>query len=526
MPAQLKKNLKITAAVTVTFLAAVFTAFYVVRQDSLSELRRETQVKLDHFSASVFAPTDKYTYLPSLVAQYSEIQTLLADPSEKNVLNSNMLLSDINGRAGAAVLYVLSSEGIAIASSDYAAHETIVGKNLSFRPYFTDAMATGSGRFYGVGTISGVPGYYVASAVKRNGVIVGAVVAKVDLRDLYLGSDKGKFEMGVTDKLGVVFLSTKPDWNYRPTVKLTASLLNQIKRERQYENQLRAMLPVEFANELSPAERIATIADHPDDPDSIKRTYLMNRTPLRGSDWTVYILSPMDTVELRAAIAAGIAAITFGTLGLLVLNGYQRRHLASERARSRAELEQAHVLLEQKHRELQDANEELHRASITDPLTGAYNRRFFVEAFAKLSEMAQRYNSPLSIVLIDVDHFKKVNDIHGHSAGDKVLIALADLYRAEMRGSDVFARLGGEEFAMALHNSDAASSIQVAERLREKVMGRPVEVDGQVINITVSCGVALHTPALASLDSTMERADKALYRAKHSGRNRVALAGS
>jgi two-component system C4-dicarboxylate transport sensor histidine kinase DctB len=526
MPAQLKKNLKITAAVTLSFLAAVFATFCVVHQDSLAELRRETQVKLDHFGASVFAPTDKYTYLPGLVSQYTQIETLLESPTKENILLSNVLLSDTNSRAGSTVLYVLSIEGKVIASSDYASARSFIGQDLSFRPYFKHAMQTGFGKFYGVGTVSGIPGYYVASAVKRDGVILGAVAVKVDLGDLNLGADKGKFEMGVTDKRGVVFLSTKPEWNYRPTIDLTKKVLGEIESERQYENTLRAKLPVEFNTVLSPTERLVTIPDNPDSAEGATRSYLLNKTPLRGSDWTVYILSPLDGVDLRAAIAAAVAAVTFGTIGLLILNSYQRRNRARERAKSRAELEQAHVLLEQKHRELQDANEELHRASITDPLTGAYNRRFFVEAFGKMAEMAQRYSSPVSVVLIDVDHFKKVNDIHGHSAGDKVLIALANLYRAEMRGSDVFARLGGEEFAMALYNSDAASSIQVADRLREKVSACSIEVEGKVISVTVSCGVALHTPATSTLDASMERADKALYRAKHGGRNRVALAGT
>jgi len=159
-----------------------------------------------------------------------------------------------------------------------------------------------------------------------------------------------------------------------------------------------------------------------------------------------------------------------------------------------------------------------------DPLTGALNRRSFFERSTAALEQGRRSPQPLSVLMIDADRFKQINDQHGHAAGDAVLKALAATLRESTRGIDIVGRLGGEEFAVLLAEADQVSASQTAERLRATVAALRVEIDGAVIRFTVSIGVALVAPADTLLDIALARADAALYVAKESGRDRIECA--
>lgn len=163
----------------------------------------------------------------------------------------------------------------------------------------------------------------------------------------------------------------------------------------------------------------------------------------------------------------------------------------------------------------------------TDALTGVANRRAFLERADDEISRALRYGHPLSLLMIDIDHFKKVNDTHGHAAGDSALVRMVEACKPSLREHDLLARLGGEEFVVLLPHTDAGRALLVAERLREAVEKAPVLTPAGLFHITISLGSATldtrpssDAPA-DSLSSLLERADKALYGAKHGGRNRV-----
>ena len=176
---------------------------------------------------------------------------------------------------------------------------------------------------------------------------------------------------------------------------------------------------------------------------------------------------------------------------------------------------------------LDRAREELHLMSITDPLTGASNRRHFMERLVGEAERSLRDGTPLSVAMIDIDNFKSVNDQHGHLAGDEVLRRLARACMAQMRAGDTFARFGGEEFAVLLAATPIDQALHWLDRLREQVAQLRVELPGGSLAVTVSIGLA--SPAVVSvhphaqIDAALRLADEALYRAKREGKNRVAL---
>ncbi len=163
----------------------------------------------------------------------------------------------------------------------------------------------------------------------------------------------------------------------------------------------------------------------------------------------------------------------------------------------------------------------LRRAALRDGLTGLFNRRFLRESLPQLQAAAARRRSPLCVVMVDLDHFKQVNDAHGHLVGDQTLAAVARALHDNSRRSDVVARYGGEEFAVLCPDTDCETGLQVAERLREAVERLDAAQLGHPGPQTISLGVAVQSPDHElSPEQLLDHADLALYRAKHRGRNR------
>ena len=178
--------------------------------------------------------------------------------------------------------------------------------------------------------------------------------------------------------------------------------------------------------------------------------------------------------------------------------------------------------------EYQDAIDEsfqqnLLSSALRDSLTRAFNKRYLLDRLDSELKFARRHHAAVSLLMLDLDHFKRVNDDHGHLAGDAVLVSLAALLTKAVRIEDVVARFGGEEFAVILRATAQEPAVQLAERLRKTIETTPTEFQDKQLRATVSIGVATYpsTP-VKTVEELIEAADKALYRAKHAGRNRVA----
>lgn len=171
---------------------------------------------------------------------------------------------------------------------------------------------------------------------------------------------------------------------------------------------------------------------------------------------------------------------------------------------------------------------ELRRMATTDSLTGLNNRRRIMELAEVEMARLRRYGRPVSVLMLDIDRFKAINDTHGHAVGDRALVRLAEICRAELRDTDHIGRLGGEEFAIILPETPLASATEVAERLRHRlamadIAAQPGGHSGETLRMTVSIGVAMCGDEDASFERALGRADRALYEAKSLGRNRVVV---
>lgn len=172
---------------------------------------------------------------------------------------------------------------------------------------------------------------------------------------------------------------------------------------------------------------------------------------------------------------------------------------------------------------VEQLNDELQVMSRIDGLTGLYNRRYWQERFDFTFKLAKRQNKSITAMMLDIDHFKKVNDTFGHQAGDKVIKTLAGVIRKSVRETDLAGRYGGEEFAIVLCDADANNAINVAERIRKLSEAQQVEHDGNIIRFTVSIGLAEYCPECGTSMQWLELADQALYDAKQNGRNQYRI---
>jgi len=167
---------------------------------------------------------------------------------------------------------------------------------------------------------------------------------------------------------------------------------------------------------------------------------------------------------------------------------------------------------------------QMYESALRDGLTKAFNKKYFTDRLESELTFALRHQSPLVLVMFDIDHFKKVNDTHGHQAGDLVLSELSTLLTGALRAEDVFARYGGEEFAVICRGTDLTQAQVVGERMRKAVESHRFTFEGTHIPVTISVGIAgMPDPAVKDATDLVARADKALYQSKHGGRNRVTV---
>jgi diguanylate cyclase (GGDEF)-like protein len=217
-------------------------------------------------------------------------------------------------------------------------------------------------------------------------------------------------------------------------------------------------------------------------------------------------------------IQLGVAIMTASTIAVLValvmLTARLLNRIDSHRRQAQAQVSALNA-------ELAVANKHLENLAYHDALTGVPNRRTFDERFERELLRARRYKRDLALLLIDIDNFKRVNDVHGHPAGDRALQTVAGIIASRIRSSDWVARYGGEEFAVVLPETDADGAKRIAEQLRLAVEDKRIQAEGDKLGMTISIGIASLCEQVASVQAMIEQADQAMYAAKQGGRNQV-----
>ena len=195
----------------------------------------------------------------------------------------------------------------------------------------------------------------------------------------------------------------------------------------------------------------------------------------------------------------------------------------TERKQADEKIKEANKLLANQLDEIKMLQENLHKQVIRDHLTGLFNRRYLYETFDREFARAKRENYPLSVMMIDLDHFKEINDTYGHQVGDEVLVSLGNLLQRSIRQGDIACRYGGDEFLIIMPGIHEEDAEQRAETLRHEVKNIPINSSKEKAFVTVSIGIAVYPKHGNDLDHIVKASDDALYEAKHAGRNRVSV---
>lgn len=182
-------------------------------------------------------------------------------------------------------------------------------------------------------------------------------------------------------------------------------------------------------------------------------------------------------------------------------------------------------ITDKKHAELRlaEMTKQLLVLATTDALTNTFNRRHFTEQAEIEQQRCKRENKSYALLMLDLDYFKSINDNYGHACGDKVLVKVAEALKLELRQYDILGRIGGEEFAILLPNTNKSSALSIAQRIRESIENLPIKYKKNTLRVTTSIGVAVDLNADKNLDELFLEADKRLYKAKENGRNLVAI---
>lgn len=320
---------------------------------ALEESAKRGPEQLNLYANSLHTLIERYRALPAVLALDAELVNALSSPVTPQVqAELNLKLERINGAAQSSTLELLDSTGLAVAASNWNTSNSYVGHNYGFRPYFKQTRSQGAGSFYAVGVTSGIPGYFLSSAVLGpEGQFLGAMVVKLEFPQLEREWSQGKDTLLVSDARGIVFIANQPNWRYRMLLPLNDSDRSEISTTRQYHNQPLTLIKTRTLQSFGENSYLSRV-DGPDGP----ADYLWGTLPLNAEGWTLHLLRrPLASTEdsRNAALAAIGLWLTLVFLGLFL---FQRWRLARMRQRNREELEQ---LVEARTRDLRTAQDGL-----------------------------------------------------------------------------------------------------------------------------------------------------------------------
>jgi two-component system C4-dicarboxylate transport sensor histidine kinase DctB len=341
-----KKSFKLAAfRISLSLLICLLAGWSVssiLLERNHKELRERTKQRLDYYRLSLETTIDRNESLPFLISLDGRLRTLLEHPGAGERQAADDFLKKVKERADIAAAYLMNTTGLTVASSNAGQAGSFIGNNYSFRPYFKEAIQGKLGRYYGIGSTTGEPGYFLAAPIKSDHGTVGAVTVKVSLAPQEAALQKSGDIVLLADSWGVIFLSTIDQWKYRTISDLKQETLRQLRASRQYgdQNLLSLKDALKWENEASLAE--VTL------PGQKSQPFLVLTQTMDHLGWKFYLLSETRQ-ERKSALTGGIAA-GFATGFIILIFTYFRLNAEryQERRQAKAAMRQAHQELEQR----------------------------------------------------------------------------------------------------------------------------------------------------------------------------------
>ena len=387
-----------------------YAGYRVSEHFGIRALSENGERQLELHARTVESELGKYTYLPSLLELESSVSKLLADPNLQNRNTVNQYLEGLNRRSRSRAIYVLDTTGRVLATSNWRDADSYLGEDLSFRAYFQDAVRGQPGRFYGIGSTSGEPGYYLAHGLEEQGKIIGVAVIKVRLEALEERWQRARLEAYVSDENGIIILSSDPTRRLKSVRPLSADTKEKLARSLQYYwwplNELQPLQREQLAEgveKVTFATNSEVITDHQ------QVSYLAQTRNLNDTPWDITLLTPLQDLRREAANQGMLVAVGFALLAFLLIAWNERRKVIATRLAAREALQEDYNQLERKITErtthLRASNERLkgqirERRQAEDTLRRAQDELVQAGKLAAIGQMstsiAHELNQPLA----------------------------------------------------------------------------------------------------------------------------------
>lgn len=513
-------------------LATGWTAFEVALSGAIANAGQQAERRLALFDRTLEAIIERFHYLPSSIALAPEIRSVLAAPyNAERREAANGFLSKLNETAGASELFVMATDGGVVAASNWWAYDSFVGENLGYRPYFEEAMRDGDAKYYAVGTVTGVAGYFLARRVDTADGPAGVAVTKVNLGEIEANWWRSGELIGIVDANNVVILSTRPDWRYRPLTPPDPADISRIAAERRYGSGGLGETPVAADIWPSRGTEFAFIAS--DDAET-SGLFVVDEQRLPTHQWRLVSFTPTGPLFRSAWTAAAAAALAAAALLLIMVLLVQRRRITLQRLADHDRLEQR---VAERTEDLHIANEAL-REEIAERIRAERaerdTQRGLVQA-AKMASLGQalagvahEVSQPVAALTTHIASAKLLAARHDDAdigviltTMDKVVDRLAALTghlktfarketRVEMRAD--MSSVIGNALDLVDHKLRALGIDVEYRRYRGKleVMGNPIHLEQVLINLIANAADAMEHSTIRVLSIGLRKSGRSV----------------
>jgi two-component system sensor histidine kinase AauS len=346
---RLVRHLFVPPLIILLMIALGYVTYLYSEKNAVKALGENGQRQLELHARTVESEINKYNYLPSVLELESNVSDLLNNPTAELRSSVNDYLEGLNRRSRSRAIYVLDTTGRVLATSNWRDTDSYLGEDLSFRAYYQDAIRGLPGRFYGIGSTTGEPGYYLAHGLEEKGKIIGVAVIKVRLEALEERWQRARLEAFVSDENGIIILSSDPARRLKSVRPLTAEIKERLARSLQYYWwPLNELVPLERESIADGVEKLTFPANTSVDHEHTVVSYLAQTRELADTPWHLTLLTPLEDLRREAANQGMLVAVACALVAFLLIAWNERRKVISTRLAAREALEQANNELERR----------------------------------------------------------------------------------------------------------------------------------------------------------------------------------
>lgn len=484
---RLIRHMSLPPLIVLLMIGLGYVSYLFSETNGIKALSENGERQLELHARTVESEINKYNYLPSVLELESNVSDLLNEPSPELRGKVNDYLEGLNRRSRSRAIYVLDTTGRVLATSNWRDADSYLGEDLSFRAYYQDAIRGLPGRFYGIGSTTGEPGYYLAHGLEEKGKIIGVAVIKVRLEALEERWQRARLEAYVSDENGIIILSSDPARRLKSVRPLTPEIKERLARSLQYYWwPLNELVPLERQSISEGVEKLTFPANSSVDHEHTVVSYLAQTRDLADTPWHLTLLTPLEDLRREAANQGMLVAVACALVAFLLIAWNERRKVISTRLAAREALEQANNELERRITErtadLRASNERLkgqirERRHAEDTLRQAQDELVQAGKLAAIGQMstsiAHELNQPLAALRTlsgNTVRFIERGALDTASANLRTINDLVDRMGRITASLRAFARRGEDKGQASLGKAVDAALQLLAARLEKSAL--------------------------------------------------------